>query len=350
MLIIKTHENKKDVYDITVENSNFYANGILVHNCQEISLPTKPIEHLDDTDGEIATCILSAINLGKIKKLSDLEEICELTVRALDALIEEQDYPVKAAEVATKARRSLGVGVINYAYYLAKNKAKLGTQEARQLTHELFEAIQYYLLKASNKLAKEIGVCQKYHETKYANGIFPIDTYKKEIDEFANFSYLQDWDSLRENVRLYGLRNSTLTALMPSESSSVISGATSGIDFPRDFLTAKQSGSGVMKMIVPEYDKLKKHYTLLPEIKDMTESFKLLAIMQKFIDQSISTNTNYWNNNYEDDKVPMDVLIGDMFLAYKYGLKTLYYDNTLTYSTESDTVEESGCASGACAI
>jgi ribonucleoside-diphosphate reductase, alpha subunit len=313
--------------------------------CAEITLPTKPLNNISDQNGEIALCTLSAINLGKIDKLGDMERPLELIVRALDELLDYQDYPVKAAEVWGLARRSLGVGVINYAYYLAKNGAKYGDEKGLELTHETFEAFQYYLLKASNKLAKEVGKCKAFDQTTYAQGILPIDTYKKDLDQVCNIPLQYDWESLRKEIKEYGLRNSTLSAIAPTETSSQVSNATNGIEPPRDFISVKASKDGILKQVVPEYERLKDNYQLLWSIKDNKSILNSVAVMQKFVDQTISTNTNYDPKNYEGEKVPMKLLLSDLLYAYKMGIKTFYYHNTRDGASDKQEDIEDECTS-----
>ncbi|AWX13381.1 ribonucleoside-diphosphate reductase subunit alpha [Mergibacter septicus] len=318
--------------------------------CLEVALPTKPLTHIYDENGEIALCTLSAFNLGTIETLDELEELAELVVRALDALLDYQYYPVKAAEVSSKGRRSLGVGVINFAYYLAKNGVKYSDGSANNLTHRTFEAVQYYLLKASNKLAKEVGACDLFNQTTYAKGILPIDTYKKDVDALTQEPLHYDWETLRQEIKTYGLRNSTLTALMPSETSSQISNATNGIEPPRGFVSIKASKDGILRQVVPEYENLSENYELLWDIPDNDGYLHLVGIMQKFVDQAISTNTNYDPQRFPDSKVPMKQLLKDLLTAYKYGLKTLYYQNTRDGAEDAQEDLDDGCASGACKI
>lgn len=313
--------------------------------CAEITLPTKPLNNISDQNGEIALCTLSAINLGKIDKLGDMERPLELIVRALDELLDYQDYPVKAAEVWGLARRSLGVGVINYAYYLAKNGAKYGDEKGLELTHETFEAFQYYLLKASNKLAKEVGKCKAFDQTTYSQGILPIDTYKKDLDQVCNIKLLYDWENLRKEIKEHGLRNSTLSAIAPTETSSQVSNATNGIEPPRDFISIKASKDGILKQVVPEYERLKDNYQLLWSIKDNKSILNSVAVMQKFVDQTISTNTNYDPKNYEGEKVPMKLLLSDLLYAYKMGIKTFYYHNTRDGASDKQEDIEDECTS-----
>lgn len=313
--------------------------------CAEITLPTKPLNNISDQNGEIALCTLSAINLGKIGKLEDMERPLELIVRALDELLDYQDYPVKAAEVWGLARRSLGIGVINYAYYLAKNGAKYGDEKGLELTHETFETFQYYLLKASNKLAKEVGKCKAFDQTTYSQGILPIDTYKKDLDQVCNTKLLYDWENLRKEIKEHGLRNSTLSAIAPTETSSQVSNATNGIEPPRDFISVKASKDGILKQVVPEYERLKDNYQLLWSIKDNKSILNSVAVMQKFVDQTISTNTNYDPKNYEGEKVPMKLLLSDLLYAYKMGIKTFYYHNTRDGASDKQEDIEDECTS-----
>ena len=318
--------------------------------CMEIALPTKPLDNINDETGEIALCTLSAVNLGKVEHVSDIEEPAELIVRALDALLDYQDYPVKAAENGSMRRRTLGVGVINYAYYLAKNGVRYSDDSALGLTHQTFEALQFYLLKASNKLAKEQGACPAFNETTYSQGILPIDTYKKDLDKICQEPLHLDWETLRTEITTHGLRNSTLTALMPSETSSQIANATNGIEPPRGLVSIKASKDGILKQVVPEIDKLKDQYELLWQMPNNDGYLKLVAIMQKFVDQSISANTNYDPVRYEGGRVPMKILLKDLLNAYKLGVKTLYYHNTRDGANDAQADMEDDCAGGACKI
>ena len=324
------HCNSHSSFKDKVEMSNL---------CQEITLPTYPLQHIDDTTGEIALCILSAINVGKVKSDEELEELCDLSVRGLDELIDYQKYPVAAAEIATKARRSLGIGFIGLAHYLAKLGFNYDSQEAWDAVHGLSESFQYYLLKASNQLAKEKGHCEYFGRTKYADGILPIDTYKKDVDEISTPGYQHDWESLRVSISEHGLRHSTLSAQMPSESSSVVSNATNGIEPPRGFLSVKKSKKGPLKQIVPQYHTLKNNYTLLWDMPSNNGYINVVAVMQKFFDQAISGNWSYNPENYEDNEVPVSVMAQDFLNCYRYGWKTAYYQNTYDIKTD-EVVEE----------
>nr|WP_312539179.1 MULTISPECIES: class 1a ribonucleoside-diphosphate reductase subunit alpha [unclassified Moraxella] len=318
--------------------------------CMEIALPTQPLDNINDESGEIALCTLSGINLGEINQLEDIKEPAELIVRALDALLDYQDYPVIAAKNGSMKRRTLGIGVINYAYYLAKNGTKYSDPTALGLTHRTFEALQYYLLVASNKLAKEQGACPAFGDTTYSQGILPIDTYKADIDAICNEPLQLDWEALRHDIKTHGLRNSTLTALMPSETSSQIANATNGIEPPRGLVSVKASKDGILKQVVPEIDKLKDQYELLWQMPNNKGYLSLVAIMQKFIDQSISANTNYDPTKFEDSRVPMKVMIQDLLMAYKLGVKTLYYHNTRDGANDAQDDLENGCVGGACTL
>ena len=308
--------------------------------CQEITLPTDPINHIDDEYGEIALCILSAINVGKVKSDEELEDLCDLSVRGLEELIDYQEYPVTAAERATKARRSLGIGFIGLAHYLAKLGFKYDSQEAWDAVHGLTEAFQYYLLKSSNELAKEKGWCADFGRTKYADGILPIDTYKKDVDEITSIKYEHDWEGLRQSILEHGLRHSTLSAQMPSESSSVVSNATNGIEPPRDYLSIKKSKKGPLKQIVPQYGSLKNNYTLLWDMESNRGYINVVAVMQKFFDQAISGNWSYNPEQYPDNEVPVSTMAQDFLTTYKYGWKTSYYQNTHDMKND-EVVEES---------
>ncbi len=318
--------------------------------CLEIALPTKPLKDINDPDGEIALCTLAAFNLGKVDNLDELEDLADLIVRALDSLLDYQDYPVEAARTSTMGRRPLGVGVINYAYYLAKHGVRYSDGSANGLTHKTFEAIQYYLLKASNRLAQEQGACPKFNETTYSQGILPIDTYKDDVNGICDEALHCDWEALRESIKTHGLRNSTLTALMPSETSSQISNATNGIEPPRGYVSVKASKDGILKQVVPEYERLRDNYELLWDINGNDGYLQLVAIMQKFIDQTISANTNYDPSRFEGGKVPMKLLLKDLLTAYKLGVKTLYYHNTRDGAADENHKEDDDCAGGACKI
>jgi ribonucleoside-diphosphate reductase alpha chain len=342
--LIKERAETGRIYIMNVDHCNTHSSfkdTVYMSNlCQEITLPTKPLEHIDDEKGEIALCILSAINVGILRDLDDLEELCELAVRALEEIIDYQRYPIKAAEVSTKARRSLGVGYIGLAHYLAKNKAKYNEKEAWVLTHKLSEAFQYYLLKASNVLAQERGACEYFNRTKYSEGIMPIDTYKKEVDDIVKEKLYYDWNGLRKSIGIHGLRHSTLSAQMPSESSSVVSNATNGIEPPRGYLSVKKSKKGPLKQIVPQYQSLKQYYTLLWDMPSNEGYINTVAVMQKFFDQAISGNWSYNPTHFENNEVPMSVMMKDLLNTYKLGWKTSYYQNTYDYKTDDDIAFE----------
>ena len=341
MDMLKERAETGRIYFQNLDHSNSHSSFLdkvsMSNLCQEITLPTKPISHPDDEDGEIALCILSAINVGSIK-LEELAELCDLSVRGLDELIDYQKYPVKAAEISTKARRSLGIGYIGLAHYLAKNKVKYNDEEAHRLVHELTEKFQYHLLRASNQLASEKGKCEWFNRTKYAKGKLPIDTYKKDVDEITPHKLTEDWDKLRTCIKVHGLRHSTLSAQMPSESSSVVSNETNGIEPPRDYLSIKKSKKGPLKQVVPSYQVLQNFYTLLWDMKDNDGYIKIVAVMQKFFDQGISGNWSYNPENYENNEVPISEMATDLLKTYKYGWKTSYYQNT--YDMKTDEVIE----------
>ena len=324
------HCNSHSSFKDKVEMSNL---------CQEITLPTKPLHHIDG-EGEIALCILSAINIGKLKKIDDLEELCDLAVRGLEELIDYQGYPIEAAKISTQSRRSLGIGYIGLAHYLARNNVKYEDPASWQLVHDLTEAFQYYLLKSSNNIAIEKGACEYFNRTKYADGILPIDTYKSDVNEIVSTELNYDWDSLRASISTHGLRHSTLSAQMPSESSSVVSNETNGIEPPRGYLSVKKSKKGPLKQIVPQYQSLKNHYTLLWDMKSNEGYVKIVAVMQKFFDQAISGNWSYNPENYPDNEVPVSVMAQDLLTTYKYGWKTSYYQNTYDAKKDVDEIDE----------
>jgi len=319
--------------------------------CLEIALPTKPLNDVNDEEGEIALCTLSAINLGALESLDELEDLSDLAVRALDSLLDYQGYPLPAAKHASMGRRTLGIGVINYAYYLAKNGVRYSDGSAKALTHRTFEALQFNLMKASVNLAKEFGACPMFNETTYAQGLMPTDTYKKDLDGVCAEPLHCDWDGLRKEILEHGIRNSTLTALMPSETSSQISNATNGIEPPRGLISVKSSKDGILKQVVPEFETLKDQYELLWSIPNNKGYLELVGIMQKFVDQTISANTNYDPARYPDGKVPVKQIIQDMLTAYKLGVKTLYYHNPRDGASDTQVeLQDDGCAGGACKI
>ena len=340
--LLKERAETGRIYIMNIDHCNSHSSfkdQVYMSNlCQEITLPTYPITHIDDYLGEIALCILSAVNVGTIRSDKELEDLCDLSVRALDELIDYQDYPVKAAEVATKSRRSLGVGFIGLAHYLAKLGFKYDSQEAWDAVHGLAESFQYYLLKASNKLAEEKGHCENFGRTKYADGILPIDTYKSDVDDISSQELQHDWESLRALITTHGLRHSTLSAQMPSESSSVVSNATNGIEPPRDYLSIKKSKKGPLKQVVPSYASLKNAYTLLWDMPGNTGYINIVSVMQKFFDQAISGNWSYNPEHYENAEVPVSVMAQDLLTTYKYGWKTSYYQNT--HDMKTDEVED----------
>ena len=337
--LLKERAETGRIYIMNIDHCNSHSSFLdkvnMSNLCQEITLPTDPIQHIDG-EGEIALCILSAINVGKVKSDEELEELCDLSVRGLEELIDYQKYPVIAAEVATKARRSLGVGFIGLAHYLAKLGFKYDSQQAWDAVHGLTESFQYYLLKSSNQVAKEKGACEYFNHTKYSDGILPIDTYKKDVDEISSIPYQHDWETLRASILEHGLRHSTLSAQMPSESSSVVSNATNGIEPPRGYLSVKKSKKGPLKQIVPQYQTLKNNYTLLWDMPSNTGYINIVAVMQKFFDQAISGNWSYNPEHYADNEVPTSVMAQDFLTTYKYGWKTSYYQNT--YDNKTDEV------------
>jgi len=341
LALLKERAETGRIYIMNIDHCNSHSSFLdkvnMSNLCQEITLPTDPINHIDG-DGEIALCILSAINVGKIQSDKELEELCDLSVRALDEIIDYQEYPVAAAEKSTRARRSLGVGFIGLAHYLAKLGFNYDSQEAWDAVHGLTESFQYFLLKSSNQLAKEKGACEYFNRTKYSLGKLPIDHFKTDVNEITKAKLTHDWQSLRTSIKEHGLRNSTLSAQMPSESSSVVSNATNGIEPPRDYLSIKKSKKGPLKQIVPSYQSLKNNYTLLWEMESNRGYINIVAIMQKFFDQAISGNWSYNPENYPDNEVPVTVMAQDLLTTYKYGWKTSYYQNT--HDMKSDEIEE----------
>ena len=341
--ILKERAETGRLYIMNIDHCNSHSSFLdkvnMSNLCQEITLPTTPLQHIDGK-GEIALCILSAINVGKINRLDELENLCDLAVRGLEELIDYQNYPVEAAERSTLARRSLGIGYIGLAHYLAKQGFKYDDPEAWKSVHQLSESFQYHLLKSSNAVAKEKGACEYFNRTKYSEGLLPIDTYKTDIDEFCDGELSYDWDNLRNDIQEFGLRHSTLSAQMPSESSSVVSNATNGIEPPRAYLSTKKSKKGPLKQIVPQYGSLKNNYTLLWDMKDNDGYIKIVSVMQKFFDQAISGNWSYNPENYDNNEVPVSVMAGDLLKTYKYGWKTSYYQNTYDQKGDEPVLTE----------
>lgn len=333
-------QERKDtgrIYLMNVDHANDH--GAFIKNkapirqsnlCAEINLPTKPLKSFDDPNGEISLCTLAAINWGKIKEPENFKRPCSIIVRALDELLDYQEYPVVAAKNSTMARRPLGIGIVNLAYWMAKNDIQYQncTKENLDTIHKFTEAWSYYLIKASVELAKEKGSCTKSDETKYAYGLMPIDTYKQDIDELCTPQYFMDWDALRAMTKQYGIRNSTLMALMPAETSAQVSNSTNGIEPPRSLVSVKQSKDGVLKQVVPNLKKLKNKYDLLWDQKSPEGYLKICAVLQKFIDQSISVNTSYNPKYFAEEKIPMSLMLQHLLMFYKYGGKCLYYFNT----------------------
>jgi len=338
--LLKERAETGRIYIMNIDHCNTHSSfkdKVSMSNlCQEITLPTDPLDHIDG-DGEIALCILSAVNVGKLRDIEELEELCDLAVRGLEELIDYQEYPIKAAEISTKNRRSLGVGFIGLAHFLAKNKVKYDSPEAWKMVHDLTESFQYYLLLASNNIAIEKGPCGFFNKTKYSEGVLPIDTYKTEVDEIVPNKLRHDWTNLRYAIQKFGLRHSTLSAQMPSESSSVVCNATNGIEPPRDYLSIKKSKKGPLKQIVPGYNQLKNFYTLLWDMTSNEGYIKVTAVMQKFFDQAISGNWSYNPEQYPENEVPVSVMAHDLLTTYKYGWKTSYYQNT--YDAKKDVDE-----------
>ena len=342
--VLKERAETGRIYIMNIDHCNSHSSFLdkveMSNLCQEITLPTRPLSHIDDTQGEIALCILSAVNVGKLRSLEEMEELCDLAVRGLDELIDFQNYPISAAEIATKNRRSLGVGFIGLAHYLAKHHANYASPEAAQLVHDLTEHFQYYLIRSTVNLAKEKGACGYSDRTKYSQGILPIDTYKKDVDNIVPNVLSLDWEALRADCLKYGVRNSTLSAQMPSESSSVVCNATNGIEPPRGYLSIKKSKKGPLKQIVPSYQTLKSHYTLLWDMEGNAGYINIVAVMQKFFDQAISGNWSYNPKQYPNNEVPVSVMVQDWLNTYKYGWKTSYYQNTYDMSADEVVDEE----------
>ena len=341
--LLKERAETGRIYIMNIDHCNSHSSFLdkvnMSNLCQEITLPTDPIQHIDG-EGEIALCILSAVNVGKLKNLDELEELCDLSVRGLEELIDYQQYPVKAAKISTLNRRSLGIGYIGLAHYLAKQGEHYDDPRAWQLVHNLTEAFQFYLLKSSNQLAKEKGACGYFNRTKYSQGILPIDTYKRDVDELCDPTLRYEWEILRADIQAYGLRHSTLSAQMPSESSSVVSNATNGIEPPRDYLSVKKSKKGPLKQVVPQYQTLKNNCTLLWDMSRNTGYINIVAVMQKFFDQAISGNWSYNPENYENNEVPVSVMAQDLLTTYKLGWKTSYYQNTYDIKTDEPVTQE----------
>jgi ribonucleoside-diphosphate reductase alpha chain len=340
------------IYVMNIDNANEHGSWdvpVYMSNlCQEIIHPTKPIESIDDANGEIGICILSALNLLELEDDKDIQKACSIAVRTLENIIDYQDYPVAAGENFTKNRRSLGIGVTNLAGFLAKHKLKYDDAETLSLVHETMEKIQWHLLNESCKLAEQFGPCSKFNETKYSKGLLPIDWYKKTVDELVKPEYTMDWEGLRSRIKQHGLRHSTLTAIMPCESSSVIQNSTNGIEPVRSLLPYKKAKNGVLKQLVPNYASRKNYYSLAWDMKDNKAILNICAILQKFVDMSISVNLYYNYSHYPEGNIPLSILIKDQIYGYKYGVKNFYYCNTP--DGDGNTEKQSGCESGSCSI
>lgn len=340
------------IYSMNIDTANEHGSWnipVYMSNlCQEIIHPTTPIKSIDDPEGEIGICILSALNLLELNSEKDIEGACRTAVRSLESIIDYQDYPVKAAENFTKNRRSLGIGITNLAGFLAKNKLQYGEPAALQLIHETMEQIQWNLINASCELAKELGPCEKFKDTKYAEGLLPIDWYKRTVDGLVDPVYNMDWEELRQRVIKYGLRHSTLSAIMPCESSSVIQNSTNGMEPVRSLLIHKKAKNGILKQLVPNYHMRKNFYTMAWDMPSNKAMLDTAAVIQKFVDMSMSTNLYYNYSHYEDGNIPLSTLIKDQVYGYKVGLKNFYYANTP--DGDGDTEKEMNCESGACAI
>jgi ribonucleoside-diphosphate reductase alpha chain len=340
------------IYSMNVDTVNEHGSWsvpVKMSNlCQEILQPTTPIKSIYDIDGEIGICILAALNLLELKDDQDIREATRIAVRSLESIIDYQDYPVLAGETFTKNRRSLGIGITNLAGFLAKHKLQYGEPEALKLIHEAMESIQYYLLLASCELAAELGSCVKFDETKYSEGLLPIDWYKKEVDELVEPVYKHDWEDLREKIKVHGLRHSTLSAQMPCESSSVIQNSTNGQEPIRSLLIHKKAKNGVLKQLVPNYSTRKNHYTHAWDMEGNKAVLDTAAVMQKFIDMGLSTNLYYNYNHYPEGNIPLSALIKDQLYGYKYGLKNFYYANSP--DSDGETERDMGCEGGSCSI
>jgi ribonucleoside-diphosphate reductase alpha chain len=340
------------IYVMNIDNANEHGSWdapVYMSNlCQEIMHPTNPITSIDDKVGEIGICILSALNLLEIENDKDLQKACSIAVRSLESIIDYQDYPVAAGENFTKNRRSLGIGITNFAAFLAKHKLKYEDPDTLKLVHETMEKIQWYLLDESCKLAEKLGPCNKFCDTKYSRGLLPIDWYKKSVDELVAPEYTMDWEGLRSRIKDYGLRHSTLTAIMPCESSSVIQNSTNGIEPVRSLMSYKKAKNGILKQLVPNYSSRKNYYTLAWDMQNNKAILNICAVLQKFVDMSISVNLYYNYAHYPEGNIPLSVLIKDQIYGYKYGVKNFYYCNTP--DGDGATEKETNCESGACSI
>jgi len=340
------------IYSMNIDNANEHGSWdipVKMSNlCQEIIHPTVPIKDINDPEGEIGICILSALNLLELNSDTDIRKACEVAVKSLESVIDYQEYPVLAGETFTKNRRSLGIGITNLAGYLARNKVFYNDGEALILVHELMEKIQWNLLNESCKLAEKNGACEKFNDTKYAQGLLPIDWYKKSVDDLCKPEYKMDWEGLRERIKEHGLRHSTLSAIMPCESSSVIQNSTNGIEPVRSLLLYKKSKSGILKQLVPNFYSKKNFYSLAWELKSNVGILNICAILQKFVDMSISVNLYYNYNDHPDGNIPLSELIKDQLYGFKYGLKNFYYANTP--DGDGETEKDMGCDGGGCSI
>ncbi len=318
----------------------------MINLCVEITQPTKPLQSITDTEGEIGICILSAINLLETKS-EELENVCKIIVYALNELIDYQEYPFEAARKFCQEKRSLGVGVTNFAAWLASKKINHESPESIKEANDIMEKIQYYLLSASCKMAEETSVAPQFQMSYYADGFLPCDKPKNQL---FNFPLLMDWENLRSRIKEFGLKNCTVTAQMPCESSSVVQCSTNGVEPIRSLLTEKEAKNGVKKVLTPRFPKMKNSYSLAYDIKSNDNLLKIYGAMQYWIDMAMSVNTYLNYNHYPDGKIPHSVIIKDIMNAYKYGIKTLYYNNTPDDRSEGIAIEEKSCEGGACSI
>lgn len=349
-LFFKERAETGRIYPIHIDHINqhgsFKDQVRMVNLCVEIAQPTVPIKYLEDPEGEVGVCVLAALNLVNIKNDSDFEKVCEIVVRLLEEIIDYQVYPIPAMENFAKKRRSLGIGVTNLAAFLAKNGYLYTDEDTPNFIDSIGEKLQFFTLKASMLLAKERGPCEKYDRTKYSDGIFTIDTYKKDVDAIITRAPSFDWDWLRGEVAIYGLRHSTVTAQMPCESSSVIQNSTNGIEPVRSLITFKGSKVNILPVLVPEHKKWK--YQLAFDICDNKALINVSAAFQKWMDMNLSTNTYY--SQAGENTVSDMAIAKDMLYAYKMGCKVIYYHNTDDGSGSRDSKNDINCASGACAI
>ena len=306
--------------------------------CCEILLPTKSFKRLDDEEGRIALCTLGSINWGAFRNPEDMRRACRILQRSLCNILDYQDFLSIQSKLSNDEISPLGIGITNLAYWHAKRSLQYGDKDALQEVKTWMEHQAYYLTEATVELARERGPCLHSDKTRYGQGTFPWELRAKGVNELADFAPELDWETLRTNMKQYGVRNATLMAVAPVESSSVVINSTNGIEMPMSLISTKESKAGSLTQVVPEYAKLKNKYQLMWEQKDCAAYLKTAAVIAAYVDQSISTNTFYNPAHWADRKVPTTLIAKNLMQAHAWGLKTFYY--SLVNKQGSKSVDE----------